>query len=201
MIMNKYVRFFNADCMGREITFYIDGVMTSENLAFGKFSDFIKIENSETNFTISCDGCEEKDCSSLYVSFDNSPVYTVAAVCIGGEVCLYGIREMFDNKDRNNANLRVCNLSPDVAGNDLYANRFKVIGDMEYLEVSKYVRIVPDTYDFTVRDGKDIKFNIGNQTLKQGKYNTFYIIGKLKSIPDMKCIVSVDAMSYESDAL
>ena len=199
--MNNYVRFFNADCYGRNISFYIDDKMMAENLQFCQFSRYMKVDGQTAQFGMSCLNCEVGDCASLYLSFENSSVYTVAAVCIGGEVCLYGIREMFAEPNRASANLRVCNLSPDVSGDDLYANRYKIIGDIDYLEISKYIKMVPDTYDFSIRDGKEIQFNIGKQTLKKGKYNTFYIIGKLKSNPDMKCIVSTDAMSYEGDAL
>ena len=54
---------------------------------------------------------------------------------------------------------------------------------------------------FHLRDKKDIKFNAGKQTLQKGKYNTFYFIGNQKNKPEMKCIVSVDAMSYDTAEL
>ncbi len=199
--MNNYVRFFNADCQGRNISFYINDDMGAENIEFGSFSRYIQINGNQATFGMSCLDCKIGDCGTLTLNFDSSSVYTVAAVCIGGEVCLYGIREMFGEPNRASANLRVCNLSPDISEDDLYANRYKIIGDIDYLEVSKYIKMIPDTYDFTIKDDKEIKFNIGKQTLKNGKYNTFYIIGKLKAKPEMRCIVSTDAMSYEGDAL
>ncbi len=199
--MNNYVRFFNADCQGRNISFYINGETGAQNIEFGKFSRYIKIDGNQATFGMSCQNCNIGDCGTLSLSFDSSAVYTVAAVCIGGEVCLYGIREMFGEPNRDSANLRVCNLSPDISEDDLYANRYKIIGDIDYLEISKYIKMIPDTYDFTIKDDKEIKFNIGKQMLKKGKYNTFYLIGKLNAKPEIRCIVSQDAMSYDGDAL
>lgn len=199
--MNKYVRFFNADCYGRNVSFYTNEQMSAENLSFGEFSRYMPIDDSTATFTMSCLNCDLGPCSKLNISFENSPVYTVAAVCIADEICLYGIREMFGEPNRTTANMRVCNLSPDISGDDLFANRYKLIGDIDYLEISKYLGMIPDTYDFTVRNDKNILFNIGKQTLQKGKYNTFYLIGKLNSNPGMKCIVSVDAMSYDGDTL
>lgn len=199
--MSNFVRFFNADCMGRKISFYIDGKLALSDVEFGCFGEYLKMDGESKTFGITCSGCNEEKCSTLTLTFEHSSVYTIVAVCVGSDVCLYGIREVFNQKNKSGANLRICNLSPDISGDDLYANRYKIIGDMEYLEVSKYIKLVPDTYDFTVKDGKQIKYNIGNQTLPKGKYNTFYFIGKLNSEPGLKCIVSVDAMSYETDAL
>lgn len=199
--MNNYVRFFNADCQGRDISFYINDQMSAQDIGFGKFSKYIQIDGSQATFGMSCDNCQLGECAVLTLNFDSSPVYTVAAVCIGGAICLYGIREIYGEPNRTSANLRVCNLSPDISEDDLYANKYKIIGDIDYLEISKYIKMIPDTYDFTIKDGDEIKFNIGKQTLKTGKYNTFYFIGKLNAKPEMKCIVSQDAMSYEGSTL
>ena len=199
--MNRYVRFFNADCYGRNVTFYTNGEISAENVGFGEFSRYVPVPDTTASFSMSCLNCNQGQCSKLEIAFDNSPVYTVAAVCIADEICLYGIREIYGEPNRSGANLRVCNLSPDITGYDLYANRYELIGDMDYLEVSKYVAMVPDTYDFAVKDDKNIVFNIGRQTLQKGKYNTFYLIGKVNSNPAMACIVSIDAMSYDGDAL
>lgn len=199
--MNKYVRFLNADCYGRNISFYTNGKISAENIPFGEASRYIPVDGVSASFTLSCMNCDVSECTGLELNFDNTPVYTVAAVCIADSVCLYGIREIFGETSPNTANMRVCNLSPDISGDDLYANRYKLIGDMDYLEISKYISLIPDTYDFTVRDDDEIRFNIGKQTLHKGKYNTFYLMGRLGSEPSMRCIVSVDAMSYDGDAL
>ncbi len=199
--MNRYVRFFNADCNGHNISFYTNGKMSAENLSFGQFSRYMPMDTSTATFTLSCLDCNTEQCAGLKLNFDNSPVYTVVAVCIADDTCLYGIREMFGEPSRSTANLRVCNLSPDISGDDLYANRYSLIEDIDYLEISKYLPMIPDTYDFSVRNGKEILFNIGKQTLQKGKYNTFYLIGKLSGQPAMKCIVSVDAMSYDGETL
>jgi hypothetical protein len=199
--MNKYVRFLNGDCYGRNISFYINGKLSAENIPFGKASRYIAIDGSSASFSLSCLNCDVSECSALELNFDNSPVYTVAAVCIADSVCLYGIREMFGEPSRTTANMRVCNLSPDISGEDLYANRYKLIGDIDYLEISKYIPVIPDTYDFSIRNDENVVFNIGRQTLQKGKYNTFYIMGKHNSNPAMRCIVSVDGMSYEGEWL
>ena len=197
--MKNYVRFLNADCMGRKCTFYINEQKQC-TLDFGEFSGYINIDGESAKMSIQAEG-ENNMCSTINLDFSSSRVYTAAAVCIASNVCLYAVSEIIGKPNRNCANLRVVSLSPDISEDDLYAGRYRIIGDIEYLEISKYIKMIPDTYDFTINNGKEIILGIGKQKLSVGKYNTFYIIGKQKQHPDIRCIVSVDAMSYDGDTL
>lgn len=196
-----YVRFFNADAYGRNMNYYVNGKSVAENIPFGQFTGFMSVPEGIVNITVSCIG--NKDGAGIDISFDKSSVYTVAAVNIGDEISLYGIKENFPENSRSMGHIRVCNLSVDVLEADVYANNFQILGDIDFLEISRYINIIPDTYEITVKDEETEKtvLNCGNQTLKSGKYNTLYIIGRINSNPSLRCVLSVDAMSYEGKYL
>ena len=197
-----YVRFFNADAYGRNMDFLVNGKPVAENISFGQFTGYMSVPEGMVTMTASCIG-SAPDNEGISISFDLSSVYTVAAVNIGNEVSLFGIKEIFDTDSQSMAHLRVCNLSVDIEEADIYAGKYQILGDIDFLEISRYIGIIPDTYELTVKDddkGK-ILLNCGKQTLKSGKYNTLYIIGRINSNPSLRCAFSVDAMSYDGKYL
>ena len=106
-------------------------------------------------------------------------------------------------KDSSFGNLRVCNLSPDIYNADVYANKYKILGDLDYLGISKYMCIIPDTYDFSIKEAKGDKtiLNCGHQRIEKGGFNTIYLIGRINSNPSLRCVFSVDAMTYNGKDL
>ena len=199
---SPYVRFFNADAYGRDVSFYYNGKPVAENLKFGQFSGYIPVEPGTGDFTVSCLNCK-RDAEVLKLNLSNSTVYTIASVNIGEDISLYGIRENFEGNNPSMGNLRVCNLSMDISDGDVYANRYKIIGDLDYLEISKYLSMIPDTYEFTIKSPKsdNVLLHCGKQVVKAGKYNTLYLIGRANSNPSLSCVFSIDAMSYEGGNL
>ena len=197
-----YVRFFNADAYGRSMDFFVNGEPVAENIAFGQFTGYMSVPEGMVNLSVSCIGCD-KDNDGINSGFDRSSVYTVAAVNIGDDVSLYGIKEIFDIDSQSMGHLRVCNLSVDVDEADVYANKYQILGDINFLEISKYISIIPDTYEFTIRDDDSERtiLNCGRQSIKSGKFNTLYIIGRINSNPSLRCVFSIDAMSYDGEYL
>lgn len=197
-----YVRFLNADAYGRNMDFYVNGKPVAENIAFGQFTGYMSVPDGVVNMTASCIGCNA-DNEGINISFDNRGVYTVAAVNIGNEVSLFGINEIFDTDSKSMAHIRVCNLSVDVEEADVYANKYQILGDIDFLEISRYIGIIPDTYELTVKDddSERVILSCGRQILKPGKFNTLYIIGRTNSNPSLRCVFSTDAMSYNGEYL
>lgn len=197
-----YVRFFNADAYGRNMDFFVNGKPVAENIAFGQFTGYMSVPEGMVNMTVSCIGCKA-DNEGINIAFDLSSVYTVAAVNIGNEVSLFGINEIFDTDSTSMAHIRVCNLSVDVEEADIYANKYQILGDIDFLEISRYISIIPDTYEFTVKDddSERVILSCGRQTLKSGKFNTLYLIGRINSNPSLRCAFSIDAMSYSGEYL
>ena len=201
--MNKsYIRFLNADCLGREITFFVDGKAVVNNLPFGQFTPYSDI-NGTKKFSVSCLGCKDGESGSISLNFENGAVYTVAALCMDDDISLYGIKENTGEGQENSGNIRVCNLSPDISNADIYANKYKILGDVDYLVISRYICMIPETYDFSVKEGNKEKviLNCGYQRVQKGKYNTLYLIGRINANPNIRCIFSVDAKSYGNSPL
>ena len=201
MTKKPYVRFFNADSLGRTMSFFMGDEALAADLPFGAFSPFTEVPVGTDTFTVSCVNCDSA--GKIMLTFGDSSVYTVAAVCIDDSVSLYGIREIFDQTNRSFAHLRICNLSPDIINADVFANNSQILGGVDYLEISRYIDMIPDTYNFTVRGcGSDkVLLNCGRQTVRSGRYNTLYFIGRVNSNPSVRCVFSVDAQSYDGEYL
>ena len=197
-----YVRFLNADAYGRNTNFYINGKPVAENISFGQSTGYMSVPEGTAKLTVSCTGCD-CDNEGINIAFGMSSVYTVSSVNIGDEVSLLGINEIFDTDSRSMGYVRICNLSVDIDEADVYANRYQILGDIEFLEVSKYIAIIPDIYEFTIRDddSEKIILNCGKQTVKSGKFNTLYIIGRINENPSLRCVFTTDAMSYNGEYL
>ena len=90
-----------------------------------------------------------------------------------------------------------------ISNADVYANKYQILGDINFLEISKYISIIPDTYEFTIRDDDSERtiLNCGRQSIKSGKFNTLYIIGRINSNPSLRCVFSIDAMNYDGEYL
>lgn len=191
-----YVRFLNA--YQGSIDFYVNGEKYENTLNFGDFSKYVKV-NEGINELYAKSNSNGEQLSSITIDFDKNRVYTVAIVSIAGEPSLYGIYEPYERDNVSMGHLRICNLSPNLTKPDIYAGKYKILGDIDYLEISKYIPIIPDRYDFTVKEANSDKvlLNGGVQTIRPGIYNTMYLAGNYDNRPELTALISVDAASYD----
>ena len=173
-----YVRFFNASPDAGSIDFYCNNDILAAGIPYGSFSVYIKVSRGMQCFKITKSGSKSDVLAEIKVNFSIGDVYDICAV--------------------NRYPKTVCNLSLDMKSINIYADNNCFIGDIKYLEISKYVEMIADKYTFDVKNsetGKKI-LNCGTQIIKQGKYNTLYILSKSEPYADPICVFTIDAASY-----
>ena len=193
-----YVRFFNAVPNNQNADFYIGNALVASNITFGKFSPYIKVTKGRQNFIVTKSGNKNDVLATLTLNFDDGEVYTIAAVTDDGKVLAYGINEPTERNNLEYGHVRICHLSPDLGKADVVANQYKILGDIDYLELSKYICISPGRYDFNIKRSGEEKsvLNVSAQTMRPGIYNTLYIIGLADGTPNIRGVLSIDAASY-----
>ncbi len=196
--LSPYVRFVNASPGVEKADFYHGNTLLQPNLSFGCFSTYFKVPNGVQEFKITQAGNKDNVLSTVKLPLGHGEVYTVAAVHSDGGTMAYGIMEPTERKDTEYGHVRVCHLSPNLSSLDVSANGHDILGGIDYLEVSRYICMTPDNYEFRFRQVGDgtLKLIMPNQRVQKGKYNTLYVIGLSNETPCLMGIFTVDAASY-----
>ncbi len=196
--LHPYVRFLNASPSLVGADFYLGSRLYAPNLGFGCFSSYIKVPRGTQEFIITEAGDRNKEIARLSLPFNQGEVYTVAAVHSDGSTMAYGIAEPTDKSNIGYGNVRICHLSPVLREADVSANGKKILQNIDYLEISKYICMTPDMYEFSVTDSDlgRTRLTMPGQNVRSGKYNTLYIVGTDNDSTPLMGLFSVDAASY-----
>ncbi len=193
-----YVRFLNASPSLTGANFYIGNSLASPELGFGCFSGYVKVPRGTQEIIVAEGGNKGKAIAKLTLPFNQGEVYTVAAVHSDGNTMAYAISEPTQRDNSNYGHVRVCHLSPSLGDLDISANGYKILGNIDYLELSKYICMTPGKYEFSATDNKTSRLSLvmPNQNVSPGKYNTIYIVGNGSDTAPLMGLFSVDAASY-----
>jgi len=196
--LHPYVRFLNASPSVAGADFYLGSRLYAPNLGFGCFSSYIKVPRGTQEFIITEAGNRNNVIARLSLPFNQGEVYTVAAVHSDGETMAYGISEPTDKTNMQYGNVRICHLSPILREADISVNGKKILQNIDYLEISKYICMTPDMYEFRVSDSDSgrVVLSVPNQNVRSGKYNTLYVVGTQNDATPLMGLFSVDAASY-----
>ncbi|MBO5008602.1 MAG: DUF4397 domain-containing protein [Clostridia bacterium] len=196
--LHPYVRFLNASPTLASADFYHGNTLAAPNMGFGCFSSYVKVPRGTQEFKITEAGNKDKVIATLSLPFNQGEVYTVAAVHSDGVTMAYGIAEPTNRENTDYGHLRICHLSPSLGDLDISANGHKILGNIDYLEISKYMCISPGKYEFRAIDADSgrIKLAMPCQFVRPGKYNTVYIVGAENTSAPLMGLFSVDAASY-----
>lgn len=193
-----YVRFLNASPSLENADFYLGNSLASPSLGFGCFSGYVRVPLGVSEFKITEAGNKDKVIATIKLPFKQGEVYTVAAVHSDGSTMAYGIKEPAQRENTKYGHVRVCHLSPILADTDVNANGYKILGNIDYLEISKYICLLPGKYEFSFFDTQsgNAKLVMPCQNVLPGKYNTLYLVGNDTEKAPLMGLFSVDAASY-----
>lgn len=196
--LSPYVRFVNACPSVEKADFYYGNTLIQPSLGFGCFSAYYKVSKGLQEFTVTEAGNKSRVLASIKLPYNNGEVYTVALVHSDGSSMAYGIAEPTERSDIDYGHVRVCHLSPNLGSLDISCNGHDLLGGIDYLELSRYICLKPDLYEFRAREstGGALKLVMPNQNVQKGKYNTLYIVGLSNEKPCLMGIFTVDAASY-----
>lgn len=193
-----YVRFLNASPSVEKADFYLGNSLASPSLGFGCFSGYVRVPVGVSEFKITKAGNKNDVIATISLPFKQGEVYTIATVHSDGNTMAYGIKEPSERDNINYGHLRVCHLCPALGSVDVKANEYNILGDIDYLEISKYICLLPGKYEFAFSDANtnNAKLVMPCQNVLPGKYNTLYIVGNNTEKAPLMGLFSVDAASY-----
>ncbi len=199
-----YARFLNASSDMGTVNFFINDQQAFTDFPFGEISGYKQIPSGNVTFRAVWKNGGDNIIYTLNANISDGDVLTLALAGEEGTRTLIRINDITERNNYNAANLRIANLVSDFDGFDIYANGFPILDDIEFPEVSDYIFLRPETYEFTIRaEGTDdVILNTGNQVLKSGKFYTLYIIGNAQNDGrPVKVLFATDAMSYSGQYL
>ncbi len=195
-LLYPYIRFFNASPQGGSCSFYTGNSLAISGLKFGKLSPYIRVKSGNTMYKASPGGIKSEKDPKLILPQRPGEVYTLCLIGKPNEPKFMAIKESYDKINMEYGHLRICNLSPENCGFDIYANGNKILGDINYTEISRYMEIRPEKYEISIIRNKKTAINCGIYDLKPKKFNTVYIIGLENEIPQTEGIFTIDSNSY-----
>lgn len=197
--MYSYARFLNASPEQSAISFFVNDEELLKALPYGQISGYTRIPDGEVTFRAVITSGDDNIIYTLKTSVLTGEALTLALVGTRGSRTLIRINDTGFKNNYASADLRIANLVADSEGFDIYANGFPILDEIEYPQVSNYIFLRPDTYEFSVNAEKsdDTILNTGRQTLKSGMYYTLYLIGNVTTEGEpVSAVFAVDALSY-----
>ncbi len=193
-----YVRFFNAVARGNGFDFYRCNTLSAAGIPFGAFSSYLKSETGQQIFKITKSGNKNEVLAQIAINFNVGDVYTLSALEGPGGISLFAINEPTQKSNLQYGHIRICNLSRQCKCVDAYAGNECIAADIHYLDVSKYLAVVPDKYTLKIKssDNSEDFLTCPSQIVKPGKYNSLYIIGEKSESSEPSGIFTIDAASY-----
>lgn len=199
-----YVRFLNAVPDKGRVSFYVNNQEFFTDFPFADISGYRQIPEGDVTFRAVWINGDENVIYTLQANVKKGDVITLA---LAGEKGRRTLLRINDNLEKNNykaSNLRVADLVSDFDGFNIYANGFPILEDIEFPEVSDYIMLRPNIYNFKIinENTDDVFLDTGNQDLKVRKYYTLFIIGNAANDGEpVKIIFATDAASYEGEYL
>ncbi len=191
-----YIRFFNASESGGALDFYIGNTLTAAGIKFGSFTDYMKAGTGPRVYKVTKSGKKDEVLAKITVNQNVGEVISLAAVDIDGVPAFKPINEPCTKQTQDYAHMRVCNMSAEADGINVYANTNIVLGSIGSGETSRYIEFIPASYNLSLYKGDTKLLDCGTQTLRQAKYNTLYIIGSKNGKAPLTSVFSIDAGSY-----
>lgn len=199
-----YARFLNASPDMGTVNFFVNDQQIFSDFPFGEISGYKQIPSGNVTFRAVWNNGGDNIIYTLNANISDGDVLTLALAGEQGSRTLLRINDITERNNYNAANLRIVNLVSDFDGFDIYANGFPILDDIQFLDVSDYIFLRPETYEFTIRaeNSNDVILNTGNQVLNSGKFYTLYIIGNAQNEgTPVKALFATDAMSYTGQYL
>lgn len=195
-LLFSYIRFFNASPQGGSLDFYIGNTLVAAGIRFGSFTPYIKTSTGPVSYKMTRAGKKDEIIQKIMMQQNVGEVYTLCATGKADNPQFMALDENAPKINMDYGHLRVCSLSPGDEGFDVYANDNRILGDIRFKEVSRYMEIRPDSYNFSLYRNKKMVYDCGSLMLKKGKFYTIYIIGLEDEIPHISCSFSTDASGY-----
>ena len=192
----SYIRFMNLSPQGGSIDFYVGNTLVCAGIKFGSYSPYIKTASSDQVYKATRSGRKDDVIDKITLSQDIGKVHSLCVCGMADEAKFLPVEEPMPQSVKGYGNLRICNFSPGSKSFDIWANREKILEDINYKEQSIYMNIKPEIYNFSLSQNGSESKKLGECEIKADKFYSLYIIGTKNEMPHLSGIFTLDAASY-----
>ena len=192
---SSLVRVFYAAPQAPNVDVYVNDQMVFSNLAFGDFTRYVYLDESEYNVSVYLAGQKDRPVINQMVDVPSQQIFTIAAT---GNLDNLGLLVIPDkvskSPSQNYSSVRVIHLSPNAPGVDILVDGDTLFEDISFGEGTDYVDLNPGTYNVNVVLNTDKSVVLPLKvTLNPDKIYTIYIIG---NPPTLQAVQVVDGNTY-----
>ena len=192
---SSLVRVFHAAPQAPNVDVYVNDQMVFSNLAFGDFTRYVYLDESEYNVSVYLAGQKDRPVINQMVDVPSQQIFTIAATGNLGNLGLLVIPDKVSKSpSQNYSSVRVIHLSPNAPGVDILVDGDTLFEDISFGEGTDYVDLNPGTYNVNVVLNTDKSVVLPLKvTLNPDKIYTIYIIG---NPPTLQAVQVVDGNTY-----
>ena len=137
----SYIRFMNFSPHGGSADFYIGNTLVCAGLKYGSYSPYIKTASGPQVYKATRCGRKDEIINKITLCQNVGEVHNLCLCGKADNAAFYAVKEPKEALDKEYGNLRICNLSLGTDKLNIWANDEMIVGDMEYKDISKYLKI------------------------------------------------------------
>ncbi len=190
--LNGNIRILHAAPGISNVDVYLDGDLLINDLAFSKYTNYIKLSPGKYSITIFTSGTNDNPILTSEIELIPNTNITFSIVFLENKFILFKLEDYLTTSNEELSYLRFINLSPNGPLLSVsLPNGNTLISGIEYLETIGYYSLSPGIYNFilTATNDKLFERHLNPMELKNSTFTTVYVIGLVNNIPQLGYLV------------
>jgi hypothetical protein len=196
---NSFVRGLHASPDAPAVDIYVNNIIIARDVTYKEFTKYFPLAGGLYNIKIYQSGKTTNPVINQNVNIPPKSIFTIAATGMLSDIELTLVVEPPISRLPNETFVRVVHLSPNTPNVDItLADGTKLFGDVEYKEITDYIRIRPATYELQARlaGTSNIILDVPNANLRFGNIYTIYVVGLMNGNPTLQMLLPLDGSTY-----
>ena len=193
-----YIRFLNASPGEQRVDIYVNGRKVADSLLYREFTEYMKVFPGWYRIAVYPAGKRTKPLTVTTLRVQANNILTLAVTGLSGDISTQTINDSRRWLNRNRANVRFVQLSPNAPTMDAYWDDALVLAELNYKDVSRYLQTAAGSHNLKMRDSlsganlvESPDVSVGN-----GKAYTIYIVGDINDRTGLQILVPLEGASY-----
>jgi len=196
---NSYIRILHASPNAAAVDVYLNNIPLERNITYKEFTKYYPLAGGLYNIKLYPAGNTTNPIINTNVNIPPRTIFTIAATGMLEDLGLTLVPEPPVQKLPAETLVRFVHLSPNAPHVDLtLANGTTLFGDVEYTEITDYIRVRPGIYTLQLKQtGTDsIVLTVPNTNLRPGNIYTVYAVGLANGNPPLQVLIPLDGSTY-----
>ena len=194
----SYLRFFHAYPSELAVDIYVNGRMIVQDVKYREFTEYFKAFPGYYRVAVYETGTKEKPILLTFINLIGYRIYTGAITGLGYDVSLELINDNIRPMARDKSSMRYIQLSANAPIMDAYLDDSLVLEEMEYKEVSRYLRVNTGKHNLKFREyySGNVLLEDPDVTVDGGKAYSAYVIGDSTDRIGLQVLIEKEGISY-----